>query len=490
MSSKPPEETEAGRSPVRGLSITGKLTLLNTLSAFGILLVAMLFQFLALSRELAQEDRKLLADEIAEIRAILSEDPIDIATLEREIRRETAPQRTLQFYSRVLDEHGGILMETPTMASVLPGHAFPVPEEGGLGANRAELRWFSAAGMSFRLQSARADGSPEKRKLFLVQVALDVSDEQRVLSDYRKKMVLVLLSGIVLSAMLSAIVAHRGLRPLREIARTAGRITVTRLGERLSITQWPAELSDLAMSFNRMMDRLEDGFERLSRFSDDLAHELRTPINNLMGEAEVALSRSRTPEEYRQVLESALEEHGKLSRMIDSILFLARPEPRIDRVPVDTRREVEALLEYYGALAEEKTIRTSCRGEVTAVADPLLFRRAVGNLLSNAIRYTPPGGGIDVELRQGADGAAVIAVRDDGIGIEPNLLPKICERFSRSEAARSVYPQGMGLGLAIVKSIMDLHGGTIEISSELGKGACAVLVFPLRQAKHPKSRES
>lgn len=478
MSSKPPEVAGAGRSPIRGLSITGKLTLLNTLSAFGILLVAMLFQFLALSRELAWEDRKLLVEEVAEIRAILSEDPVDFATLEKEIRRETAPQSPLEFYSRVLDERGRILMETPTMASLLPGNVFPAPEEGGLGSNRAELRWLSAAGKSFRLISGRADGPRERSKWFVIQVALDVSDEQRVLSDYRKKMVLVLLSGIVLSAMLSAIVAYRGLRPLREIARTAGRITVTRLGERLTITQWPAELSDLAESFNCMMDRLEDGFGRLSRFSDDLAHELRTPINNLMGEAEVALSRSRTPDEYRQVLESALEEHGKLSRMIESILFLARPEPRIDRVPVDARREVEGMLEYYGALAEENTIRTSCRGEATAVADPLLFRRAVGNLLSNALRYTPPGGGIDVELRQAEDGAAVIAVRDDGIGIEPNLLPKICERFYRGEAARSVYPQGMGLGLAIVKSIMDLHGGTVEIRSELGKGAYAVLVFP------------
>ncbi|CAG0975615.1 partial serine/threonine-protein kinase RsbW, partial [Geobacteraceae bacterium] len=176
--------------------------------------------------------------------------------------------------------------------------------------------------------------------------------------------------------------------------------------------------------------------------------------------------------------ESSLEEYERLSRLIDNILFLARAEQRIEPIPLDAGRELELLQDYYGTLAEEKGIAISCRGGGHILADPLLFQRAVGNLLSNAIRYTPAGGTITITLTRDADGGTRLTVTDTGNGIAPDDLPRVFDRFYRSSEARTLTPDGTGLGLAIVRSIMELHRGSVAISSEPGRGTSVTLHFP------------
>jgi len=231
-----------------------------------------------------------------------------------------------------------------------------------------------------------------------------------------------------------------------------------------------------------MLTRLEDSFTRLSQFSADLAHELRTPINNLMGEAEVALARPRTPEEYHQLLGSSLEEYAKLARMIDSLLFLARaesPETHIVCTLFDARKELEVLQDFYDAMAEEHEVAIRCQEQALVYADPLLFRCALSNLLSNALQYTPRGGTVTLSVTQADDYTLIVRVRDTGIGIAPEHLPKIFDRFYRVDPARSQRRPGMGLGLALVKSIMALHGGTITVESVPPQGTTITLRFPL-----------
>ena len=160
----------------------------------------------------------------------------------------------------------------------------------------------------------------------LLQVALDISHDETLLAYYRRTLVIVLFVGIVCSAAVGTVITRKGLRPLAAITTAAQRITAAHLHERIAPTRWPQELSSLATAFDAMLDRLEDAFSRLSQFSADLAHELRTPINNLVGEAEVALARGRTLDEYQQVIESSLEEYARLSHTIESLLFLARAE--------------------------------------------------------------------------------------------------------------------------------------------------------------------
>jgi len=300
-----------------------------------------------------------------------------------------------------------------------------------------------------------------------------------MLEGYKQKMAFVFLAGLFLSAGLNVVVVRRGLRPLVQLTETAGRIDVTTLHERIDARVWPRELARFATAFDAMLTRLESSFERLESSSANLAHEIRTPLNILRGEAEVTLSRARSPEEYRRVIESSLEEYERLSRLIDNILFLARAEQRIEPVPLDAGHELELLQDYYGTLAEEKGIAISCTGEGTISADPLLFQRAVGNVLSNAIRYTPAGGTITVSIDRADDGAALLTVIDTGIGISADDLPRVFDRFYRSSEARTLNAQGTGLGLAIVRSIMELHRGSVTIDSAPGRGTAVTLRFPL-----------
>jgi len=261
-----------------------------------------------------------------------------------------------------------------------------------------------------------------------------------------------LLGGILFSILAGILAARKGLRPLAEIAKAAERISASQLHDRIGPKQWPGELTALTAAFDEMLKRLEDSFTRLSQFSSDLAHELRTPINNLMGEAEVALSRERPSGEYRQVLESSLEEYARLSRMIDGLLFLARAETkdkRISRTAIDARKEIEAVRDFHEAVASERGVQVTCQGNATINADPILFRRALSNLLSNALQYTPQGGMVTLLVSK-TDGESVeVSVQDTGIGISPEHLPRIFDRFYRADPARSQYPQGTGLGLAL-----------------------------------------
>jgi two-component system heavy metal sensor histidine kinase CusS len=275
-------------------------------------------------------------------------------------------------------------------------------------------------------------------------------------------------------------IALRGIRPVEEMATTARHISSTNLRERILPEGYPFELASLAGTFNQMLDRLEESFERISRFSTDIAHDLRTPVNNIRGEAEVALARARTSDEYRDVIESCLEEAVRLSDLIGDLLFLARAESPLstlhrERVDVgDLLRGVKDYYEASAAVGEVSLTAAVVGGPVVAELDRTLLQRALGNLVSNALAHTPPGGAIVLETS--ADPSTIrITVSDTGVGIPAEALPRVFDRFFRVDSARSHGSGGTGLGLAIVKSIAQLHGGNVEIASQTGQGARVTL---------------
>jgi two-component system heavy metal sensor histidine kinase CusS len=268
------------------------------------------------------------------------------------------------------------------------------------------------------------------------------------------------------------------------MATTMRHIRSTNLRERILPEGYPSELAALAGPFNEMLDRLEESFERISRFSADIAHDLRTPVNNIRGEAEVALARARTVEEYRDMLGSCLEEAVRLSSLISDLLFLARAESpltHLRREKVDVGQLLCGVQEYYEASAADGGVSfsTAVPAEpVIAEMDRTLLQRAVGNLVSNALTYTPPGGSVVLETC--AEPSAIrIDVSDTGVGIPPEALPKVFDRFFRVDSSRSQASGGTGLGLAIVQSIMLLHGGKIEIASQPGCGTKVTLRMPI-----------
>jgi two-component system heavy metal sensor histidine kinase CusS len=468
------------RDPFRKWSIARRLTLLYAASSFLMLVLATTYLYWSLVENLERENNAFLANEIQECRRLLHERPTDEHLLAHEIQTEAATNQFIKYYVRLLDNQGRILLETPRMADVLPVASFPaaiatteIPTRGTV--------WRSAAGESHLLMSARVHINMERIAPRILHVALDVSTEEALIAGYRRKLLAVVALGIVFSCAVGVFVARQGLQPLKDITRATDRITASQLHERIVANAWPEELASLARSFDQMLDRLEDSFSRLSQFSADLAHELRTPINNLRGEAGVALSQARTPEEYRRTLESSLEEYARLSRLIDNLLFLARadgPMISIARTPCDARKAIEVVREFYEALAEDWGVEVVCGGEATLEADPVLFRQTISNLLSNALSYTPRGGKVSISVERQDDRTVEVNVTDTGCGISAEHLPKIFDRFYRIDPARSQQPSGSGLGLAIVKSIMDLHGGTVSMQSEVGKGSTFTLKLP------------
>ena len=228
-----------------------------------------------------------------------------------------------------------------------------------------------------------------------------------------------------------------------------------------------------------MLKRLDDSFTRLSQFSADLAHELRTPIANMLGEAQVTLTRDRTAADYRETIESTVAECERLSRIVDNLLFVARVDAAgepIARKWFDARAAVEKIAEFYQTVADDHHVTITCSGDGQIYADPDLFERAVGNLLDNALRFTPEHGSIRIAAFE-TQGDFEVSVSDNGCGIAAEHLPRVFDRFYRAESSRS--SDGAGLGLALVKSIVDLHGGSAKIESEVGRGTTVKLTFPL-----------
>jgi two-component system heavy metal sensor histidine kinase CusS len=470
MSSKNARETAAPP-----WSLAARLTAWYAGSAFLLILAATGFLYWALVSNLDREDDQFLADKVRLLRALLRDRPEDLRALRQEAEWEWAASQYAQFSVRVLDEYGQPIIETPGMTDVLPPHLFPDPEAADAEPGKGS-EVHAPSGKSFQVVAARGPGSR------VIQVALDRTHEEELLAQYRRSLWLVLGIALVLCALAGYHIARRGLRPVQEMAQTARRIRSTTLNERLEAGGLPAELSLLAGTFNEMLDRLEESFTRLSRFSADIAHELRTPVNNLRGEAEVALGKPRSPEEYREVLGSCLEECTRLSRLIDSLLFLARaesPQVRISTERVDVARELAAVREFYEAAAAEAgvTLAVSAGDGIGADLDRTLFQRAVGNLITNGLAHTPPGGLVRVTATQNGD-ALRVEVSDTGRGIPPGHLPHVFERFYRVDDARSAASGGVGLGLAIVKSIAMLHRGAVEIASDPGQGTRVTLVFP------------
>jgi two-component system heavy metal sensor histidine kinase CusS len=317
---------------------------------------------------------------------------------------------------------------------------------------------------------------------YTIQVAQDRSSDEELKRRFGLLLGVVLAGSILASAVIAITVAKRGLRPLGEMTQSLERIGPAHLNERVAPAGWPRELQPLASAFDAMLARLEDSFKRLSQFSADLAHELRTPVANIMGEGQVALTRERTPGEYREVIESAIAECERLSGIVDNLLFVARADAAresIERKKFDGGAAVEKIAAFYRTLAEDRHVAVHCTGKGEIYADPVLFERAVSNLVDNALRFTPDGGEIEIAIMI-RNAHSEIAVSDNGCGIAAEHLPRVFDRFYRVDPSRS--SGGAGLGLALVKSIVDLHGGSARIESEVNRGTIAVLTFPSETA--------
>lgn len=455
-------------SPAGRRSLTFRLTLLFAVLSTAVLtalgaLVGVLVErhFVELDMELINGKIELLEHAVEKVRS-----PHELALLPAQL-------------DEALVGHGGLMVKLlgPDGATVFatPGAEFPEALLKSADSARPvpPVIWETAAHVPQRGSVALAHTGMAGAAPVVLAVATDISHHVHFMTSFRTTLWAIIVAAVLLTSFLGWLVTRRGLAPLQALRQRAAAITSQRLDHRLSLDAVPAELIDLTNTLNDMLARLEESFRRLSDFSSDLAHELRSPVSNLLTETQVMLSKARTPDEYRDVLASNAEELERLSRMISDMLFLAKADNHLivpDRRPVDLAAEVRGVLDYYEGLAEENGIALSATGSGQVSGDRLMLRRAISNLLSNAIRHTPRSGRIVIAIAMPEGDVSVVklSVSNSGSAIAPEHLPRLFDRFYRVDASRERYSEGAGLGLAITLSILRAHGGEARVRSVAG----------------------
>ena len=304
---------------------------------------------------------------------------------------------------------------------------------------------------------------------YSVITAIDMGFHLQFLENFRRSLWLIMSLAGAITLLAAWYGVHQAHAPLRGLSDRMGDIQADRLHVRLDPSLVPPELRDVVTSFNHMIGRLEDSFTRLSHFSADIAHELRTPLTNLITQTQVGLGKARAPEEYRELLYSSLEEQERLAKMVNDMLWLAKSDHGLLKpvqAPLNLAGEVNELFDFFEALAEERQIHLSLAGHAPTIqGDRAMLRRAISNLLSNAIRHTPPGETVLVRLTKPSDHEVSLSVQNPGPEIPPAHLANIFDRFYRVDPSRTRQSEGAGLGLAIVRSIVEAHGGRVEAAS-------------------------
>lgn len=312
----------------------------------------------------------------------------------------------------------------------------------------------------------RVDGKPTRYNLLL---ALSIDFHLHYIQALKDNLIMTAIAISAAIVLMILFIVYQGHAPIRQVSRKIQGITSENLSSRLSPQQVPIELAQLVISFNQMIERIEDVFTRQSHFSADIAHEMRTPITNLVTQTEIALSQPRSAKEYEDVLYSNLEEFSRMAKMVSDMLFLSQADNNLlipERVTLYLSEEVGKVFDFFEAWAEERQVSLQCFGQNVAISgDALMLRRAISNLLSNAIRYTPAGMAVSVRITDLSDHIQLI-VENPGSAIDSAHLDRLFDRFYRVDPSRQRKGEGSGIGLAIVKSIIQAHRGTITVTSD------------------------
>lgn len=364
----------------------------------------------------------------------------------------------------------------PAMSAVPVGTAIGIDAlRTGQGDDGVRVRWVSALAVL-----------GTNRDTIEITAAYVMTQEAKVLSTYLYRVMAAVALTALLTTALAFIILRRGLRPIQIMHDKAAEITPAKLSVRFGMTDAPPELRSLTQAFDAMLDRLEKGYEHLNQFSADLAHEVRTPVNIMMGQSQVTLRQARSVAEYEQVLESNVEELSRLARIIENILFLANADQEAvvaDRVEIDVATELEKIAEYFEPLAEEKQMHFAVTAHGSIFANLIMWRRAVNNLILNAIRYGKSGTTIQLISRQD-DGITVLSVINQCEKLQSPDTDRMFDRFYRGDASRSAYTESNGLGLSIVRAIMHLHHGAAGVTYMAQENTiCFTLQFPYEAVK-------
>lgn len=317
---------------------------------------------------------------------------------------------------------------------------------------------------------------------YLIEAGTSLAEAARVMSALLWTLAAGLLVIITLTVLGGWMLMNRALSPVRDITIAAQEITLRDLRRRLPMPDTGDEIANLSVVLNRMIARLQETFENVSRFTADASHELRTPLTIIRGELEGMIARASLNDDIRAALGSLQEEVERLVTIVQRLFALSRldaGEAQAERVKVNLNQLAEATVEQMSLLAEEKHISLRCltRETVEVEGDRTRLKQVIVNLLDNAIKYTPDGGRVELAIRSN-NGTALVEVKDTGPGIPESAVPHVFERFYRVDEVHSRDIEGAGLGLAIVHSIASAHGGAVSVQNQADAGCCVTVSLP------------
>jgi two-component system heavy metal sensor histidine kinase CusS len=464
-----------------GSSLVKRLTLMIMFAVIAVLVVAgMSFNVLS-QHHFRLLDEQALSEKLESARHILSiQTPgASLEALRLQLRALLGAHQDLT--AEILSSNGDVLF-SDLKAVPIPDH-YKRADQEAIWEWQDESHSFRGVTADVVIQGEQAPGT--------IMLMLDITSHAHFFETLQRWFAI----GLVISAMVSAglgwLVAKSGLRPVEQITKVATSMSAGSLQERIPLEPVPLELQALILSFNGMLARLEDAFVRLSNFSADIAHELRTPVSNLLTHTEVVLTRKRDLDAYEDNLYSNLEELKRMSRMIDDMLFLANADNGLitpQQVDIELNGLVSKLFEFYQLLAEDRDIRLTLQGKGIVFGDRLMIDRAVSNILSNALRYTPQGNEISVHIQQTED-KVTLTISNGGATIDPQHINRIFDRFYRADPARREGgPSNAGLGLAITRSIVQAHQGKVWCTSSEQMTAFHIAFPASRQPVGDRSR--
>lgn len=454
--------------PIRSLEL--RLTLLVTLCAAMVLCAVAFMTYLGINQILIAQQDRALVERIERLEILLQ----DSRNIEQIIARPKLYQNMLGNQDNLF-----LLIQGDQILININPLAIPLPEFTH--QPKIQFRDLSAHAYPTRIawKTIQINQQP-----YVLIAGKQWSERLAIIAPFQKRLFLYVFTGILAIFILCAIASHLGLKALRTLREQTHAINIQQLEQRLNLTHPPQEIEQLASDINAMLDRIEMGYSQLSRFSEDIAHEFRTPLNNLIGQTEILLTSERSLAQYQELLISNLEDYQRLKRMIDSMLFLARADAhkvRLNKQKIQLQPFIEHLCSIFEYQAEEQDCHFVFRLEATELwADPELLQQALYNLISNALIHGGNHRSIYVvSQRKMINNMHMISlsVITSGLEIASEHLPHIFERFYQCNSSRQSHHQTGGLGLSIVASIMTLHQGMYQAVNS-AEGICFELLFP------------